>query len=62
MNKKQMIVLWIAGLLIALLFFVNAESRRNEAQCLLLSIEESISVLIIAGLFIFTLRDKTKVK
>lgn len=60
MNKKQLIVTWIAGLLIGLLFFTNAESKHNEIQCLILSIEESIPILIVAILLIYTLRDKKK--
>jgi ABC-type dipeptide/oligopeptide/nickel transport system permease component len=59
MNKKQLITTWIAGILIGLLFFINAESRGNEIQCLILSIEESIPVLIVAILLIYTLRNKT---
>lgn len=60
MNKKQLITTWIAGILIGLLFFVNAESKRNEMQCLILSIEESIPVLIIAILLVYTLRNRLK--
>jgi len=60
MNKKQLIITWISGILIGLLFFTNAESKGNEIQCLILSVEESIPIVIVAILLIYTLRNKKK--
>lgn len=56
MNKKQLIVAWVMGILIAWDFLALAGNWNDFAEALMVS----IPILIIGSLLIYTLRDKKK--